>query len=96
VGGRDAAFAFFALTVVPPGHQIADYQDVGSELIAALSPWRYEMGHPNFQGPADATVPGTRQAFDCDTYDQLQATKAKYDPHNIFRVNHNIPPKRPI
>ena len=50
------------------------------------------MGHPSFQGPADATVPGTRQAFDHDTYEWLRMVKAKYDPYNDFRVSHNIPP----
>lgn len=92
VGGRDAAFAYFALTVVPPGRNIADYGDAGESLDAALSPWRLSWGHPNFQGPADATVSGAREAFDPDTYERLQAVKAKYDPHNNFRINHNIPP----
>ena len=50
------------------------------------------MAHPGFQGPADATVFGTQQAFDHDTYEQLQAMKAKYDPFNNFRINYNIPP----
>ena len=92
VGGRDAAFAYFALTVVPPGRNIADYGDAGESLDAALAPWRLALGHPSFQGPADATVLGTRKAFDPDTYESLQTAKAKYDPHNNFRVNHNIPP----
>ena len=92
IGGRDAAFAYFALTVVPPGRSIADYRDAGEELAAALSQWRLMLGHPSFQGPADATVLGSRQAFDPDTYEWLQRVKAKYDPHNSFRVNHNIPP----
>ncbi len=39
VGSRDAAFAFFGLTVVPPGHRVADYLDSGRELIDALAPW---------------------------------------------------------
>jgi FAD/FMN-containing dehydrogenase len=28
-----------------------------------------------------------------DNYDKLAAVKAKYDPHNLFRVNQNIKPK---
>lgn len=96
VGARDAAFAFFALTVVPPGRNVADFSDAGGELPAALSPWRFGMAHPGFQGPADATVSGTQQAFDPATYEQLQALKAKYDPHNQFRINHNIPPLKVV
>jgi FAD binding domain-containing protein/berberine-like enzyme len=94
VGARDAAFAFFALTVVPPGRNVADFSEAGAELPAALSPWRFGMAHPGFQGPSDATVSGTQEAFDPATYERLQALKAKYDPHNEFRINHNIPPSK--
>jgi berberine-like enzyme len=83
------------LTVVPAGRDITDYSDAGETLDAALSPWRLQMGHPSFQGPADATV-GTRQAFDLDTYAWLQTVKAKYHSNNNFRVNHNIPPTSPV
>jgi FAD binding domain/Berberine and berberine like len=92
VGARDAAFAFFGLTVVPPGQHVVDYLDSGLELVTALSPWLHEQAHPSFLGPADATESGTRHAYGPDTYQRLQAAKSKYDPHNIFRINHNIPP----
>ncbi len=92
VGARDAAFAFFALTVVPPGHEVADYRDSGRELTTALSPWLCDQAHPSFLGPDDATAARTRRAYDRDTYHKLQTLKAKYDPHNMFRTNHNIAP----
>jgi hypothetical protein len=93
VGGRDAAFAFFALTVVPPGQEIADYRDCGREFVDAVSPWLHGMASPSFQGPADASESGTARAYDSETYQKLQAVKAKYDPDNKFRTNHNIPPE---
>ena len=92
VGARDAAFAFFALAVVPPGHEVGEYLDDGRELRKALSPWLCDNAHPSFLGPADATESGTRLAYDPDTYNSLQAVKGKYDPNNVFRTNHNIPP----
>ncbi|MFB1298836.1 FAD-binding protein [Mycobacterium sp. pW049] len=92
VGGRDAAFAFFGLTVVPPDADVRDYQSCGSELVAALAPWLHPQAHPSFLGPADATERGTRRAYDAGVYAHLREVKAKYDPHNIFRVNHNVPP----
>jgi FAD binding domain/Berberine and berberine like len=92
VGTRDAAFALFTLTVVPPGHTIADYRDCGRELTQALTPWLHDQTHPGFLGPDDATTSRTRRAYHPDTYHQLQTLKTKYDPHNIFRTNHNIPP----
>jgi hypothetical protein len=93
VGARDAAFAFFALTVVPPGHEVADYRDAGQEFVDAVTPWLHHMAHPSFQGPADATESATARAYDPETYRQLQAAKAKFDPFNRFRTNHNIPPE---
>jgi FAD/FMN-containing dehydrogenase len=33
-----------------------------------------------------------RAAFGDDAYQRLQAVKAAYDPHNLFRSNHNIAP----
>jgi hypothetical protein len=33
-----------------------------------------------------------RQAYGAAKYDRLKALKRKYDPHNFFRLNQNIPP----
>ena len=92
MGARDAAFAVFALTVVPPGQKVVDYRQSGCELIAALQPWLHHKSSPCFQGPGDATVERTRKAYEPEIYDKLQAVKATYDPQNRFRINHNIPP----
>ena len=35
---------------------------------------------------------GVRAAYPRETYDRLARIKAVYDPENLFRVNHNIPP----
>jgi FAD/FMN-containing dehydrogenase len=44
----------------------------------------------NFVG--DEGEAGVRAAYPGPTYDRLAAIKAQYDPENLFRVNHNIPP----
>jgi FAD binding domain/Berberine and berberine like len=93
VGARDAAFAFFGLTVVPPGEQLVNYLDFGKELISALVPWLHGTGSPSFLAPVDADEARTRRAYEPDVYDTLQSVKVKYDPHNMFRINHNIPPR---
>jgi FAD binding domain/Berberine and berberine like len=92
VGARDAAFAVFGLTVVPPGHDVANYRQSGCELLAALKPWLHEKASPSFQGPSDATEDRTRAAYEPEVYDKLRAVKTMYDPQNLFRLNHNIPP----
>ncbi len=33
-----------------------------------------------------------REAYPGSTWDWLAAIKARYDPGNFFRLNHNIPP----
>jgi hypothetical protein len=92
VGARDAAFAYFALTAVPPGHHVDDFRDAGRELTTALAPWLHDNAHPSYIGPADATDAGTSRAYHPDVYGRLQDVKSTYDPHNRFQVNHNIPP----
>jgi FAD/FMN-containing dehydrogenase len=36
---------------------------------------------------------GVRAAYPGSTWDRLAAIKARYDPENVFRRNHNIPPQ---
>lgn len=45
----------------------------------------------NFLSPTDAA--GARLAYEWGTYERLVALKTKYDPTNLFRLNHNIPPR---
>jgi FAD/FMN-containing dehydrogenase len=44
----------------------------------------------NFLGPNDSAR--VRDAYPGATWDRLGAVKEKYDPTNLFRMNHNIPP----
>jgi hypothetical protein len=92
VGARDAAFAVFGMTFVPPGQEVSDYRQSGSELLATLGPWLHDKTNPCFMGPSDATANGTKRAYDPNVYDRLQTVKTQYDPGNRFRLNHNIPP----
>jgi hypothetical protein len=92
VVNRDAAFVIFAVSSVSKqeSHQ---QRASGVELMNRLAPWlAARKSMCNFLTPADATVQGTRMAFDDSTYTRLQGVKARYDPRNMFRLNHNIPP----
>jgi len=44
----------------------------------------------NFLG--DEGEARVRDAYPGPTWERLAAIKARYDPTNLFRVNHNIPP----
>jgi FAD/FMN-containing dehydrogenase len=54
------------------------------------------QGYPgvyvNFLG--DEGQQRVRAAFPGTTWDRLVEVKSRYDPSNLFRVNHNIPPAR--
>ena len=44
---------------------------------------------------ADEGEGRVRRAYPGATWDRLAAIKARYDPMNLFRLNHNIPPDSP-
>jgi FAD/FMN-containing dehydrogenase len=44
---------------------------------------------------ADEGEAGTRRAYGSDQLARLAAVKERYDPDNIFHLNHNIRPRRP-
>ena len=41
---------------------------------------------------ADEGARRVKDAYEARTFQRLQAIKAAYDPHNLFRVNQNIAP----
>jgi FAD/FMN-containing dehydrogenase len=61
------------------------------DFAAALR--RGEAGvYVNFLG--DEGEARVREAYPGSTWDRLAAIKARYDPTNLFRLNHNIPPMK--
>jgi FAD/FMN-containing dehydrogenase len=54
---------------------------------------RWAIGRSlNFFSGQAVTVDRVREAYNPDDYRRLQRLKARYDPDNMFRFNHNIPP----
>jgi FAD/FMN-containing dehydrogenase len=47
---------------------------------------------PSWLGGGDYGVDRTRTGFSAEHYERLVALKDQYDPTNLFRLNHNIPP----
>lgn len=57
-----------------------------------MEPWRIGGPFLSFISALESTPEHLRSAYDEATYARLVAVKDAYDPQNVFRVNHNIPP----
>jgi len=92
VGNRDAAFAFWIVVLGTPtdGAVTMKYADA---VVERLAPWCTGGKYLNFIATEDASPVETRPAYSGVDYGRLQAVKAAYDPTNLFRLNHNIPPR---
>ncbi|WP_326648995.1 MULTISPECIES: FAD-binding oxidoreductase [unclassified Streptomyces] len=62
------------------------------DVRAAVRPWSQGTVYLNFIG--DEGRGRVLAGFGEDNYKRLAAVKAKYDPSNVFRRNHNIKPLR--
>ncbi|MFK3984367.1 FAD-binding oxidoreductase [Micromonospora sp. NPDC050397] len=93
VGNRDAAFQLSAAAFGAPG-MAERFRTPLAELAEALRPWATGRRQANFLTGYDTTVEAVARAYEPDTYRRLVEIKRAFDPHNTFRVNHNIAPPR--
>ena len=92
VSGRTAPFQVFCAGV--GGTMEAPFIYAGiDEVFRGLKPWRTPEGTLNWLSMRDIGPDSIRDAFGKDTYNRLVAVKRAYDPANLFRINHNIPPE---
>jgi FAD/FMN-containing dehydrogenase len=79
--------SMYTVGVVPDEASEAEVRAAVAAVETALEPHR--AGHyPNFvEEPADAST-----FFDPETWRRLRAVKATYDPDDLFKGNHHIPP----
>jgi FAD/FMN-containing dehydrogenase len=79
---------------------LAAFYETGEEQ-RSRSAWLAEFAAAIQQGDSrryvnflsDDGEAGVRAAYPGETFDRLASIKAVYDPENLFRVNHNIPPR---
>jgi FAD/FMN-containing dehydrogenase len=91
VGHRDAKYLLRVLSPLA-STDAAAVQRVHRRLLAELAPWTAGSLVGFLFG--ESTVEQVRGAYDPDDYRRLTEFKAVYDPDNMFRVNHNVPPAR--
>jgi hypothetical protein len=78
----------FALGVVPDENAAAVVQHALRSVEAILAPNQVGL-YPNFvEEPAD-----TSEFFDAMTCARLRRIKAQYDPEDLFKGNHHLPPE---
>jgi FAD binding domain-containing protein/berberine-like enzyme len=90
VGNRGARYLFNAVSRLERA-DIADIRVAHQRVFAALAPWSTGGRLLNFMNGENA-ADEVRSAYDAEDYQRLTELKAKYDPENTFRLNHNIPP----
>jgi hypothetical protein len=79
--------AMFGLGVVPGADAEPAVRSELAALSAAMAPHRVG-DYPSFvEEPADASA-----FFDLGTWERLRQVKALYDPQDLFKGNHHIPP----
>jgi FAD/FMN-containing dehydrogenase len=91
IGRRDAAYLFVLATATPPGEAdpVRARQD---GIMDRLRHWTTAGTVPNFLGD-HADEAQVRATYLTADYDRLRSIKAAYDPDNMFRITHNIPPQ---
>ncbi|MFG2193341.1 FAD-binding oxidoreductase [Streptomyces sp. NPDC048639] len=61
-------------------------------VLDQLGAWDTGMMLPSFMFSSDSAPDQVRRGYRPEDYERLARLKAAYDPGNIFRINHNIPP----
>lgn len=88
---RDARYVLAAHSIVGTPEMAAPAEEYLLEAFEAMRPEAYPGVFINFLPPG-SSADEVRAAYDEETYHRLQDLKRVYDPGNLFRFNHNIPP----
>ena len=84
----EAAYAMFAVGIAATPEMAAAVDAEVEYVKEALAPWDAGRMYMNFaEKPRAGTV-----LFGGEAYHRLREVKAAYDPKNVFRGNHAIPP----
>ena len=88
---RDATWSMAIVAVGTDPGKTGELKRWATDYWNAVHPYNLAGAYPNFMmdDEGDARL---RASFG-DSYDRLASLKAKYDPANLFHVNHNIKPQ---
>lgn len=91
VSHREAGFLLYLSGVESHagGTEVDGFTALAAER---LQPWATGGVSVNFAGSSATTPDEVRDAYSEEHYRRLAKVKWLYDPDNLFRINHNIPP----
>jgi hypothetical protein len=87
---RDAMWSMVICGIDPDPGKAAALRQWGRNYWEAVHPFNPGGGYVNFM--MEDELDGRLQATYGENYSRLVDAKKKYDPANLFRVNHNIRP----
>jgi FAD/FMN-containing dehydrogenase len=90
---RDAAWVVHPFALWEGAGRDAEHIAWARGMASAVRPHANGGVYLNFTG--DEGAERIRAAFGDENLERLRAVKERYDPHNVFRLNHNIAPVRP-
>jgi hypothetical protein len=92
VAHRSAPFQLYSASVLGTGED-TEVRAAHAKLVHLLQPWNSSYRTLNFMaGIAHNDPAAVRAAYTDDAYQRLVEIKTGFDPDNMFRFNHNIPP----
>jgi FAD/FMN-containing dehydrogenase len=90
VGNRDARFLINVISRLERA-DITEIRPAHQRVFEGVAPWSTGGRLLNFMNGEDAAEQ-VRSAYGAEDFQRLTRLKAVYDPGNMFRLNHNIPP----
>lgn len=91
-GQREAGWNITALSIWEEPSLDPPMIDWARQLANDLLPSSFSgAGYGNY-ATADEPAERVRAAFGPERFERLRAVKRRYDPDNVFRFNHNVPP----
>lgn len=91
VSTQGAAFHLW-MRMPAPAEQADAVRKAADEALERLRRWDTGAMLPGFMFDHDSAPERVRRAYTEAAYRRLAELKAKYDPNQLFRINHNIPP----
>jgi FAD/FMN-containing dehydrogenase len=90
-GALDGEYAFYAVGMAVFPELVEAIDAHIAQLKSALTPWMAGREYWNF---TERSVDDASGFFAPDVYARLRRAKATYDPADVFRGNHRVPPAR--